>query len=1217
MTDFSIIGRPIPMVDAASKTSGAGKYTDDLSLPGMLTGKILHSPHPHARIRRIDATRAEQLDGVVAVITGADAPNPYGILPVGHDEHALCVDKVRYVGDNVACIAAETEAIAQQALELVDVEYQILPAYFDPEESMKAERDFIHENKPHNLEKDYHHVFGDPQKGFAEAEVVEEARFLANEVTHAAMEPHSTLASFDLDPQTGQLGRLTVWSSTQVPYYLQHKLSLVLDLPMSQIRVIKPLVGGGFGGKSEVIPLEIIAAVAARKAQRPVKITYTREEVFWAHRGRPRTIIDLKTGAKKDGRITAVRARVVQDGGAYCSYGVVTILYSGALLGALYDIPNIQYDGYRVLTNKPACGAMRGHGTVNVRFAFESQLDEIAGKLKMDPGEIRRRNLLKPPCITVNGLRVQSYGLPECIEKVVEASGWRERKGKLPKGHGLGLACSHYVSGAANSIIRSDMPHSTVNLKIDRDGGVVVYTGASEIGQGSDTMTAQIAAEALGCSLSRVKVVAADTDLTPIDIGSYSSRVTFMAGNATLRAAEEVRKQMASAAARKMNCAPGELIFRNDVVYKNGNQSPHPVTKDVTRVGQPTEYNPTVSGRVENQILRGSLQQKRKDDQQPRDFLTFEEAVVAAIDFHGTLTGTGSYAPPAEARGGKHKGAGVGPSPAYSYSAQVAEVSVDEATGQVTVHKVWAAHDCGRALNPVAVEGQVIGSVWMGMGQALTEEMVWKDGLLMNPGLLEYRSPSSVESPEVIPMIVESVDPEGPFGAKECSEGALAATPPAIANAIYDAAGIRLHECPFTPERVLAALRASKNAKPLNLTEGVDPTTPDGFREHGGAVWFNGKGAVRLQPTATGGNGPLGNEGGVGNEGYVVAGLQTRQLPAVFAGTSSSIPPKFQLLRPRSLTDALSMLNHGADKSVRATRLLAGGTDLLPSMRQSLFDPECVIDLRHLAELKGIRETEQGIEIGALTTLREIERSSELRKHYPVLTEAARTVASPVIRNMGTIGGNICLDTRCLWYNQSLAWRKSCGFCIKKDGDLCHVAPGGTKCWAAFSGDTPPALLCLEAEIEIAGPAGTRRIPLGEFYTGEGDSYRKLQPNEIVTRILLPRRSAGLRGAYRKLRIRGSIDYPLAGVAIACGRTNGQVHDLRIGITAVNPAPVLVKGIVDVLNGGTANHSLPERIGELAARTAKPLTTSALTPEYRREMIRVFTQRALADMLRN
>jgi 4-hydroxybenzoyl-CoA reductase subunit alpha len=859
MTDFSIIGKPTAMIDAAEKTTGAGKYTDDLSVPGMLVGKILHSPYPHARITRIDTSRAAALDGVVAVATGKDAPNPYGILPVGHDEYPLALDKVRYVGDNVACVVAVSEAIAEKALELVDVEYELLPAYFDPEESMKAQTDLIHDNKPHNLEKDYHHAFGDPDKGFAEADQIAEARFIANEVTHAAMEPHSTLSSFELDPHTGKLGRLTVWSSTQVPYYLQHKLSLVLEIPMAQIRVIKPLVGGGFGGKSEVIPLEIIAAVAARKAQAPVKITYTREEVFWAHRGRPRTIIDLKTGIKNDGSITCVKARVVQDGGAYCSYGVVTILYSGALLGALYDIPNIQYDGYRVLTNKPACGAMRGHGTVNVRFAFESQLDELAAKIGMDPAEIRQRNLLKPPCITVNGLRVQSYGLPECIEKTVERSGWKQRHGKLPKGRGLGIACSHYVSGAANSIIRSDMPHSTVNIKIDRDGGVVVYTGASEIGQGSDTMTAQVAAEVLGCSLGRVRVIAADTDLTPIDIGSYSSRVTFMAGNATLRSAEDVKKRIAAAAAKKMNCAAEELVFRDDVVFKKGS-APPPAKRDEAEEVEVTQAGASVSGRVEGQILRGSLQQKRKEEG-PKEWMTFEEAVVAAIDFHGTLTGTGSYAPPPEARGGRHKGGGVGPSPAYSYSAQVAEVSVDEDTGEVTVHKVWAAHDCGRALNPVSVEGQIIGSVWMGMGQALTEEMVWKDGMLMNAGMLEYRSPSSVESPEVEPIIVESIDPEGPFGAKECSEGSLAATIPAISNAIYDAVGVRLHESPFTPERVLAALRAKRKDKALNLTEGVDPTDPARFREHGGSLCFKGKGperhaldpARREAPVATGG----------------------------------------------------------------------------------------------------------------------------------------------------------------------------------------------------------------------------------------------------------------------------------------------------------------------------------------------------------------------------
>lgn len=834
MSEFSVIGKSIAMVDAAGKTTGAGKYADDFSLPGMLIGKILHSPYPHAVIKSIDTSRARALEGVAAVVTGEDAPNQYGILPVGHDETALAVGKVRYVGDNVACVAAVTEEIANQALELIEVEYEPLPAYFNPEESMKAERDLIHENRPNNIEKDYHHVFRDPEKGFADADYIAEARYIANEVTHAAMEPHCTLAAFEIDPHTGKQGRLTVWSSTQVPYYLQHKLSLVLELPMSQIRVIKPLVGGGFGGKSEIIPLEIIAAVTARAAKAPVKITYTREEVFWVHRGRPRTIIDLKTGVKNDGRITSVACKVIQDGGAYCSYGIVTILYSGALLGALYDIPNIRYDGFRVLTNKPACGAMRGHGTVNVRFAFESQMDEIAAEIGVDSAVMRQANLLKPPTVTVNGLRVLSYGLPECIDQVLTRSQWSERKGKLARGRGLGMACSHYVSGAANSIIRSDMPHSTVNIKIDRDGGVVVYTGASEIGQGSDTMTAQVVAEVLGCSLARVKVIAADTDLTPIDLGSYSSRVTFMAGNAALRAAEDVKKNIVSAAAKRMNCTAEEVVVCDDRVWKRGADS-SPIMEPVSVAA---------SGHVDGQILRGSVLQTRKQEV-VTDHMSFEEAVVAAIDVHGGLTGTGSYAPPAEARGGKHKGGGVGPSPAYSYSAQVAEVSVDEETGVVTVHKIWAAHDCGRALNPVAVEGQVIGSVWMGLGQALQEEMVWKDGLLMNAGLLEYRSPSSVESPEIECIIVESIDPEGPFGAKEAGEGSLAATIPAISNAIYDAVGIRLREAPFTPERVLAALRAKRGAKKIEMTEGVDPTQPTSFREHGGSLWYRGKGPDR------------------------------------------------------------------------------------------------------------------------------------------------------------------------------------------------------------------------------------------------------------------------------------------------------------------------------------------------------------------------------------
>jgi 4-hydroxybenzoyl-CoA reductase subunit alpha len=752
------VGARVPMIDSVDKVTGAGKYADDFAFPGMLVGKILHSPHAHARIRSIDTSGAEALPGVHAVVTGRETPVKYGILPIGHDESIFAVDKVCYVGDNVAGVAAESEAVAEEALRRIKVDYEILPAWLDPEQAMTAEKDLIHEDRTHNIEKEYHHHFGDVETGFADADYIREDRFDCAEVTHAALEPHSTVAQFED-------GRLTVWSSTQVPYYLMRTLAATLSLPESDVRVIKPLVGGGFGGKSEVIPLEPAAAVLARKAGRPVKITYTREEVFLAHRGRPRTIVELRTGVKRDGTLTAVEARVVQDGGAFCGYGPVTILYSGQLLNAMYDISNVKFDGFRVLTNKPACGAMRGHGTVNVRFAFETQLDMIATTLGVDPAEIRRRNLLKAPCVTVNGLRVLSYGYPECIERVVEQSGWKQKRGKLPYGKGIGLAGSHYVSGAANPIVRSNTPHTTINISVDHSGVVTVFSGASEIGQGSDTMQVQIVAHELGLSMERVKLVAADTARTPVDLGSYSSRVTFMAGNAALAAAREARKRILAAAALKLDISLENLEMEDGRIFSREN---------------------------------------------PRLAISFEDAAALASGTDGAFEVTGTYAPPEAARGGKFKGAGVGPSPAYSYSAQVAEVTVDTETGEVTVDRIIAAHDCGKALNPLTVEGQVEGSVWMGLGQALQEEMVWEKGRLMNAGLLEYRSASTLESPTIEPILVESHDPEGPLGAKEAGEGSLAATLPAVANAIYDAVGVWINTLPITPQKVLKALEEKR-----------------------------------------------------------------------------------------------------------------------------------------------------------------------------------------------------------------------------------------------------------------------------------------------------------------------------------------------------------------------------------------------------------------------
>ncbi len=762
-TDFSIIGKPVPMVDGTAKVTGKGIYTDDLRMPGMLFAGTLRSTHPHARILRLDTSRAEKIPGVHAIITGKEVAEKYGILPLGHDETALAVDKVRYVGEGIVAVAATSPEILEEAIRAIEIVYEPLNSYLDAHKSMDNPAVLIHEDKPDNIERDYHHHFGNVEEGFANADVVRFDSYYCPRVTHAAMEPHSTVADFDPS------GKLTVWSSTQTPYYLHRTIANVLGMPMARIRVIKPLVGGGFGGKDEPLCHEICTAALARKAGRPVRMTVTREEVFYIHRGRPDQFVEIKTGITRDGKITAVECKTIQDGGAYCSYGIVTLLYSGALLGAIYDIRNMKYDGYRVLTNKPVCGAMRGHGTVNVRFAFESQLDMLAQEIGMDPAEIRLRNVLEPNSRTVNDLRVTSYGYPDCIKQVVERSGWAQKQGKLPFGKGVGIAGSHYVSGAANSIIRSKMPHSNVLLKVDIDAGVTIYTGTAEIGQGSDTVQVQIVAEELGVTLDRIRIISADSDLTPMDLGSYSSRVTFMAGNACLEAARRMKENVNKAASDLLKVPAERLINRENIIFD------------------------------------GEDLQKR---------VSFEEAVVHALGTQGgTLVTKGSYTPQKEAQGGKFHGAGVGPGVAYSYSAQVAEVTVNTETGVVTVDRIIAAHDCGRALNPLTVEGQIEGSVSMGLGQALQEQVVFDQGLVMNPGLLEYRTPGILDSPVIESIIVESAESEGPYGAKECGEGSLAAVIPAVGNAIFDAIGVRINELPFTPEKILKALKEKRNGK--------------------------------------------------------------------------------------------------------------------------------------------------------------------------------------------------------------------------------------------------------------------------------------------------------------------------------------------------------------------------------------------------------------------
>jgi 4-hydroxybenzoyl-CoA reductase subunit alpha len=756
------IGDYVPMVDGPEKVSGRARYTADIIKPGTLAGRIFRSPHSHGEIVAVDISEAALLPGVKAIVTGADCDRTFGVLPIARSEHPLARDRVRYRGEPVAAVAAVDDATAAAAVRLIKLEVRDLPAYYTTGAATAPGAVNIHAQRPGNIERDVLFELGDVASGFAAAALVREATYDCAEVCQNQMEMHAALAEYDV-----MRDRMTVHASTQVPYYVHLMLAQILDMDMSRIRVIKPHVGGGFGCRTEALNVELICALLARKACGSVGLVVNREETFITHRGRPQTDIRLKIGMRPDGRITAVECECDQRGGAHSGYGVVTILYSGSMLYAIYDLHNVKYVGRRVLTNTPPCGAFRGHGTVDVRFAFESLVDQMANELELDPFAVRRANYLNVPTFTDNDLMVNSYGLPQCLDFVEQASGWKARKGRLPKGKGLGMACSHYISGASKPVNWTGEPHATVKIKLDFDGSVVVLSGAAEIGQGSSTILVQSVAEILGLDLGRIRIITGDSDLVPKDNGSYSSRVTFMVGNAAIDAARKLKQILVAAAARKLEARPEEIECLGEL-YRAGAQD---------------------------------------------QGLTFDEVVAEALTDAGTITVTGNYSTLPESHGGKkYRGSAIGGTMGYSYSAQVVEVSVDEETGVVTVDKVWVAHDCGKALNRLTVEGQVQGSVWMGMGQAMSEETGYHEGLMVTGNMLDYRVPTIQDSPPIEVGIVESNDPNGPFGAKEAGEGSLAAFLPALTNAVADAIGIRFNTLPVTPDRVFAAIEKRRRA---------------------------------------------------------------------------------------------------------------------------------------------------------------------------------------------------------------------------------------------------------------------------------------------------------------------------------------------------------------------------------------------------------------------
>jgi len=754
MTEFVTIGKRIPKLDAIDKVTGRAIYGHDMKVPRMLYGKILRSDRAHARILNIDTSRAERLPGVKAVITGYDIPD----VRVGFagDNPVLKTGKVRSFRDEIAAVAAVDEETAQEALELIEVEYEDLPAVFDPEEAMKLGAPLLHEKAERNIlslmTQSYSH--GDVEQGFAESDVVIEDRLKLTWVAHCCMGTCFCLASFD------HAGNLTVHNSTQMPFMSQRELSSALKIPPHKIRVIKATIGGAFGSKLDTYPYEPICVLLAQKTGRPVRITFTREEEFIASPTRQPVICDIKSGAKKDGTLMARQVKMILDNGAYSSWGATTPLVMMQTISSLYRVPHVKYDVLVVYTNHPYAGAMRGYGNPQATFVVESHMDMLAHELGMDPMDFRLKNANQPGDVTGQGVKITSCGLSECIEEAAASVGWQEKRGRGGN-RGVGMACQLHVGGGAR-IYPSDGCGTTI--KVDDYGKVTVITGSTDMGQGSETVIAQIVAEEMGVPVESIAVINTDTDVTPWDVGAHASRTTFIAGNSARVAAADAKRQILAAAAEAYNQEAENLDMRNGQIFVKG---------------------------------------------EPEEGIPYPKAIRAG-HFRpdgDVVLARGWYEPPTEKQDKEFRG---NISAAYAFAAQAAEVEVDTETGQVKVLKIAAAHDVGRAINPMAVEGQIEGGVSMGLGYGVGEELVLQEGKMLNPNFADYALPTALDMPPIDPIIVETVDPEGPFGAKGMAEPANNPTAPAIANAVYDAVGVRIKDLPITAEKVLKALKEKK-----------------------------------------------------------------------------------------------------------------------------------------------------------------------------------------------------------------------------------------------------------------------------------------------------------------------------------------------------------------------------------------------------------------------
>jgi 4-hydroxybenzoyl-CoA reductase alpha subunit len=763
MAEYSVIGKRVPRVDAVDKITGQAKYAADYSLPGMLWCKVLRSPYAHARILTIDTSRAERLPGVKAVVTGKDFGGwTWGFMPATRDEPPVALDKVRYLYEAVAAVAAVDEDIAEEATELIKVDYEELPGVFDPEEAMQEGAPQVHDYVKNNMSVEYKWNFGDVDKAFADSYIVREDRFRTARTTHGYLEPPAALASYD------PAGSITIWAAKQSPYFHYRHLAACFKLPLSKVRVIQPFIGGGFGGtKNDSVAGDFCAVMLSKKTGKPVKFVYTQEEELTVSKRRHPMIVYTKMGAKKDGTLMGIHTRVIADGGAYTAIGPLTMYLTGFMTTIPYKLPHFKHEAYRIFTNHPISAAMRGHGITHTRFACEIQMEMIAEELGIDPVEMRLRNAIDNPkpgttYETINKVTLKTCGIKEAIKTLSKDPLWKERK-KMPKREGsvtwgVGLSGTSYLGGARQ------LGHQSCGamVRICEDGTVNLITGATDCGQGSDTVLCMIAAEELGVTLDDIDIKRVDTAYTPVDPGSYGSRVTVLAGQATKLAAADAKRQLLEFAAKTWGVKPEDIEIKEGIVSVEKDSEK---TMPFSRLARIACY----SGSGAVIIGKG-----------------YSGYGLEPLDFN---TGIGN--------GGT----------SYSFTAQLAKVGVDMETGKVQVTDFVIAHDAGRPLNPIGAEGQNEGGAIQGLGQTIYEDFIMDKGKTLNPTFLDYKMPRSTDVPDIKVIDIITDDPDGPFGAKEASEGSIVSAPPAVVSAIHDATGIWFTELPITPEKIVKALK--------------------------------------------------------------------------------------------------------------------------------------------------------------------------------------------------------------------------------------------------------------------------------------------------------------------------------------------------------------------------------------------------------------------------